>query len=68
MKPFITAQSGSKSGRPATSQTPNALPNIVGRNISGVSPALTSGGGVAPSVRIPARGHQDSVLMLSQLG
>jgi hypothetical protein len=68
MKTLFAAEAVSKGGRYATSQTPNGVPNNTGRNIRGGSPALTGCGWSAQSGRIPARGHQDSVLMMSQLG
>jgi hypothetical protein len=68
MKILFAAEVVSKGGLSAISPTPNGLPNITGRNIRGSSPTLSGCGWSAQLSRIPARGHQESVLMMSQLG
>jgi hypothetical protein len=57
-----------KGGRPETSRILNELPNVTGRNVRGGGPASNGCGWPAHSSRIPARGHEELLLMKSQLG
>jgi hypothetical protein len=68
MKTLFMAEAIPKNGRSETSQTPNGLQNVTGRNLRGGSPSSTGCGWSAQSGRIRARGHEESVLMMSQLG
>jgi hypothetical protein len=67
MKSIFEVEAAPKGGRSETSPTTSGLQNITGRNFHG-SPASTGCGWSAQLSRIPARGHQESVLMMSQLG
>src|ERR1019366_8448521 len=68
MKTLVAAEAVSKDGRSGTSQIPNGLPNVTGRNLRGGSPSSMGCNWSAQSGRLPARGHQESILMMSQLG
>jgi hypothetical protein len=66
MKTLLMTHDISKFGGSVNNQTTNELQNITGRNLRSQAP--NGCGNPAQSGRIPARGQQDSVLMMSQLG
>ena len=68
MKNYFIDETIPEGGRSGTIQTPNGLPNGNGRKLGGDNPALTGFSWSPQSGRSPARGNDESSLMMSQLG
>jgi hypothetical protein len=67
MNTLFAMEAVAKMGRPENRRTLNRLRHVTGRNLRGGGPASTGCGGPAQPGRIPARGHAELVLMISQL-
>lgn len=68
MKNHFVNETIPKAGQSGTIQTPNGLPNGNGRKLRGNNPSLAGFTWSPQSGRSPARGSDESALMMSQLG
>jgi hypothetical protein len=68
MNAFFLMGAVFKAGRSETRRILNGPQGVTGRNRRGGDPASTGSNWPAQSGRIPARGHEELLLMRSQLG